>query len=257
MASVQINAETIQHQIENCQHLAGEVERQRKDLLARYQQAGQNWHDRHYHTLGNIINECCSVLGRFERELLSSISGLKHLHMAVRQYEDTNITGASQGLDAGSGNSNIDTVETSMRESELRNLYLRQVKQGTVSPLCTFENYQRQYEAIQERIVGGTTSNGIRITGQSDHFMERVIGTKDDPHTPNHRPRSGVSVDAILDALSNPLNVCPPRTAPDGRISQRFIGRHGTVAVNPQTGVLIQCNPTDSDLARRLMGNGP
>lgn len=114
MASVRISAETIQRQIESCQRLAGEVESQRKNLLARYQQAGQNWNDRHYHTLGNIINECCSVLGRFERELLSSISGLKHLHMAVRQYEDTSITGGSTDIGGGPNADSIRTVAGSV-----------------------------------------------------------------------------------------------------------------------------------------------
>ena len=120
--------------------------------------------------------------------------------------------------------------------------------------MCTFENYKRQYTAIQERIVGTTTSNGILISGQRKHFIERVIGTMEDPGT--KRPRSGVSVDDILDALQHPLKVQEPVTREDGKASQRFIGIQGIVSVNTQTGELIQCNPTDSDLVRRLMKNG-
>ena len=144
---------------------------------------------------------------------------------------------------------------TNRQESELFDLYLAQVKRGTVSPMCTFENYKNQYALVEEKVVGITTSNGIPITSQSKHFIERVIGTMDDPK--NHLPRSGVSVDAILDTLKNPLKVNAPRIDAEGLKSQKFIGQHGTVVINPDTGVLIQCNPTDSDLVRRLMKNGP
>jgi hypothetical protein len=140
------------------------------------------------------------------------------------------------------------------QESELFDLYLAQVKRGTVSPMCTFENYKNQHALVDEKVVGITTSNGILITSQSKHFIERVIGTMDDPK--NHLPRSGVPVDAILDALKNPLKINAPRTDAEGLKSQKFIGKHGTVVINPDTGVLIQCNPTDSDLVRRLMKNG-
>lgn len=140
------------------------------------------------------------------------------------------------------------------QESELFDLYLAQVKRGTVSPMCTFENYKNQYALIEEKIVGITTSNGILIASQSKHFIERVIGTMEDPKT--HLPRSGVSVDAILDTLKNPLKINTPRIDAEGLKSQKFIGRHGTVVINPETGVMIQCNPTDSDLIRRLMKNG-
>ena len=43
------------------------------------------------------------------------------------------------------------------------------------------------------------TSNGIKISGQSKHFIERVIGTKEDPKT--ERPRSGVDIEDIWYAL--------------------------------------------------------
>lgn len=98
--------------------------------------------------------------------------------------------------------------------------------------------------------MGVKTSEGTEISGQSKHFMERVVGTMKDPKT--GRPRSGVTVDGIKDALENPLKVLPIRTASDGGKSQKYIGRDGTVAINPDSGVLIQCNPTDTDYIRRI-----
>lgn len=59
----------------------------------------------------------------------------------------------------------------------------------------------------------------------------------------------------IQDALENPVKVFPVRTDSSGVKSQKYMGRHGTVSINPDKGSLIQCNPTDTDYVRRI-GNG-
>lgn len=140
------------------------------------------------------------------------------------------------------------------QESALYDQYLRQVKKGSISPLSTFENYKKQYRTIESTVIGTSTSNGIPISGQSKHFIERVIGTMEDPAT--GRPRSGVSVADILDALQNPLDVGKVVVSQGGKQSQKFIGANGTISINPQTGQLIQCNPTKTELKERLMKNG-
>lgn len=99
-----------------------------------------------------------------------------------------------------------------------------------------------------KKVVGIKTSEGTAVTRQSKHFMDRVIGTMKDPKT--GRSRSGVTVEGIRDALENPAKVFPTRTDPDSRKSQKYIGRHGTVSLDPETGILIQCNPTDADYVR-------
>lgn len=133
---------------------------------------------------------------------------------------------------------------------ELLRTYARSVKNGMISPLSGFKNYQKIYDEINEKVVGVKTSEGTAVTRQSKHFMERVIGTMKDPKT--GRPRSGVTVEGIQDALENPVKVFPVRTDPSGEKSQKYMGRNGTVSVDPDTGVLIQCNPTDSDYVRRI-----
>ena len=80
------------------------------------------------------------------------------------------------------------------------------------------------------------TSAGIKITGQSKHFMERVIGTKEDPKT--HRPRSGVSIEDIQDALLHGTL----RTRSRDPDSIKYITDKCIVSVNPKTGILIQSN---------------
>lgn len=133
---------------------------------------------------------------------------------------------------------------------ELLRTYARSVKNGMISPLSGFKNYQKIYDEINKKVVGVKTSEGTEVTRQSKHFMERVIGTMKDPKT--GRPRSGVSVEGIKDALEKPAKVFPVRTDPGGEKSQKYMGRNGTVSVDPDTGVLIQCNPTDSDYVRRI-----
>ena len=133
---------------------------------------------------------------------------------------------------------------------ELLRTYARSVDKGMISSLSGFKNYQKIYDEINEKVVGIKTSERTAVTRQSKHFMERVIGTMKDPKT--GRPRSGVSVEGIKDALEKPAKVFPVRTYPGGEKSQKYMGRNGTVSVDPDTGVLIQCNPTDSDYVRRI-----
>lgn len=133
---------------------------------------------------------------------------------------------------------------------ELLQTYAHSVKNGMISPLSGFKNYEKLYGEINKNIVGVKTSEGTEVSGQSKHFMERVVGTMKDPKT--GRPRSGVTVEGIKDALENPLKILSVRTASGGDKSQKYIGRDGTVAINPDSGVLIQCNPTDADYIRRI-----
>lgn len=133
---------------------------------------------------------------------------------------------------------------------ELFRTYTRSVKNGMISPLSGFTNYQKIYGDIEKNVIGIKTSEGIEVKGQSKHFMERVIGTMKDPKT--GKPRSGVTIEGIKDALEKPLKVMPVRTSVNGNKSQKYIGKGGTVAINPDSGLLIQCNLTDVDYIRRI-----
>lgn len=124
-----------------------------------------------------------------------------------------------------------------LKEFSLLTDYTNSVKSGMISPLSGFKNYKSLYEKIENDIVGMETSTGIKITGQSKHFMERVIGTKEDPKT--HRPRSGVDIEDIQDALLHGT----PRTRARDPDSIKYVTDKCIVSVNPKTGILIQCNP--------------
>ena len=87
-------------------------------------------------------------------------------------------------------------------------------------------------------------SNGIKITGFTEHGVNRAIGSVG---------RQRVSPSSILDALKNPLKINDVVTDQLGRQSQRFIGQFGEVVVNPQTGRIISVNPTSSSKAAKLL----
>ena len=106
--------------------------------------------------------------------------------------------------------------------------YSRSVQNGMISPLAGFDNYVKSYRRIQSELVGKETVNGIRITGQSIHFMERVLGTKEDPK--NKRPRSGVEVDEIV-ACVTVGKLRRVKKDSEGRMSQLFYSE--SCACNP------------------------
>ena len=54
-------------------------------------------------------------------------------------------------------------------------------------------------------------------------------------------------MDDISEALKTLLDVRTVKTDRQGRRSQKYIGKYATVTVNPDSGILLQCNPTDAD----------
>ena len=76
------------------------------------------------------------------------------------------------------------------------------------------------------------------------------FGNMSDPKT--EKLRSGVTVDDISEALKTLLDVRTVKTDRQGRRSQKYIGKYATVTVNPDSGILLQCNPTDADYIRRI-----
>ena len=130
---------------------------------------------------------------------------------------------------------------------ELLQQYVKDVKSGWVSPLSGFANYEALHNRVENELVGRKTSNGIQISGQAKHFIQRIIGTGADPiktdATGKPVRRSGVEFDAIADALFNgavrPVKIDPKTN----KRSQKFHNDACEVSVNPDTGILIQCNP--------------
>ncbi|NLK93992.1 MAG: capsid protein [Clostridiales bacterium] len=106
----------------------------------------------------------------------------------------------------------------------------------------------KQWNAIatetNNKIVGIVTPNGIKIQEVSKHMIERFIG--------DGVKRKSVPVDSVANALSKPLEIKEIKIDDLGRKSQKFVGEYSTVTINPDTGNLVQTNPTSKKLAERL-----
>ena len=125
--------------------------------------------------------------------------------------------------------------------------YAKGVQTGWISPLSGFGNFKKLQERVENEIVGRTTAAGIKVTGQSKHFMQRVLGTAVDPQKLADQKReirrSGVSVEDVKNALFSPVKILPSATREDGLRSIKFVGEKCEVTLNPDTGNLIQTNP--------------
>lgn len=137
-------------------------------------------------------------------------------------------------------------------EYKKMNSYIKSVKRGKISPLIGYDRYSEVYEEINDTLIGLETSDGIKITGQSEHLIERVFGVIKDPDT--GLKREGVSIDEIKEALTNgtpkPIKLSRDKNGnilynDDGtpKRSQKYRSEKCEVSINPDTGVLIQCNP--------------
>lgn len=113
--------------------------------------------------------------------------------------------------------------------------YSKSIRTGELTPLADFNLYKETSKEIDDVLVGQITTNGILITGKSDHFIARTIGLVE-------QRRNGVSVEDSLDTILNPLKIDSVCNNANGS-SQRFIGKVSAVSINPVTGVLIQVNP--------------
>lgn len=130
---------------------------------------------------------------------------------------------------------------------ELLQNYAADVKSGWISPLAGFGGYEALHNQIQSEIVGKRAINGILISGQSRHFIQRVVGTMIDPQKFKNNlqivRRSGVEITDIKDALFSKSSVVNVTLRNNGKTSVKFTGENCMVTLNPETGILIQVNP--------------
>jgi SPP1 gp7 family putative phage head morphogenesis protein len=103
-------------------------------------------------------------------------------------------------------------------------------------------SYNDWYKAMQQNaadsIIGIRTSDGVNITGISQHLVDRSL-------------ERNVSIDDIKDALINPLKIFPVKVDIYGRPSKKYGGAKVTVAVNPETGNIATTYPTSTNRAKK------
>ena len=119
---------------------------------------------------------------------------------------------------------------------QLLKKYKKSRSLGKISAFSTFEDYKKYRTIIDKSIVGITTGDGIKIKAQSDHFIERVLGTTVKEGKNKNVKREGVDIDDIIDALST-KSVSIKRTS--GGRSSKYANSRVEVNINPDTRVLI------------------
>ncbi len=72
-------------------------------------------------------------------------------------------------------------------------------------------------------------------------------------HAVDQMANRNVTVEAIQDAILNPLDTKPVKYDDLGRPSFTVIGKKATIAINPETGTITTTYPTHSKTAKKLM----
>ena len=121
-------------------------------------------------------------------------------------------------------------------EKKLFTHYSEDVKRGDVSPLADYGMYRKTAMELQDKCVGLTTSNGIKLKRRSLHCIDRVIGSVE-------QRRNGITVDDVVKALTSPEAEIRPVRYSGTSASQKFIYKNAEVTINPVTMTLIQVNP--------------
>ena len=124
-------------------------------------------------------------------------------------------------------------MQMGTEDKKILSHYAAEIESERLSPLVPFSRYMDMRDEIEHRIVGITTSTGLKITGQSLHFVDRVIGSVADR-------RDGVSIDDCIKALTDESSTI---IAARSDSSQQFRLSPVSVSINIKSGKLIQVNP--------------
>ena len=126
--------------------------------------------------------------------------------------------------------------------------YSNAVKKGDISPLVGFKQYIRIAEEANAKLISKKTFNNYTINAYTTHFIDRVIGQTSTPH---QGKRLGISIDEVLDCLTNPNTVVSKpyektikrnkENIMDERI--HFTGEKCAVTLSTTEGKIIQVNP--------------
>ena len=93
---------------------------------------------------------------------------------------------------------------------------------------------------MEAQKVVGTSVNGVRIREVGAHVYDQMAARN-------------VTMEAILDAITDPLEVKPVKYDTEGRPSFAVVGRKATATVNPDTGKITTTYPTHTKTVNRLL----
>lgn len=133
---------------------------------------------------------------------------------------------------------NLKYNKSSQHDWWLTKGYVKGIRDQHLSALTGIETYKAVDREIQQKLVGLTTADGIRISGYKTHFIDRVIGDYNDE---NRKVRLGVSVNSVLGCLTGYAEV--KESSRKGILSRTYLCPDCVVTINPDTRMLIQTNP--------------
>ena len=96
------------------------------------------------------------------------------------------------------------------------------------------KNTERKFS----NIINTVTSNGINISGVSDHLVDRAIQRE-------------ITAEQVSNALINPLKIGKIKENDNGK-SQEYVGEDARVIINPDTGNIITVWKTSTRLKNKL-----
>ena len=148
----------------------------------------------------------------------------RRIETEIRKRKDRAILAKEAGDD-------ISRKVEQLKINQLQNKYL-ELSRAFKLPLAKdrmtvsgFRPVMDLHQFSEKKLVGLVTKNNIEIKEVSNHFTEQLISR-------------GISFEDVVNSIANPINIEKIRIDDMG-ISQRIIGIHATININPETGKLI------------------
>ena len=123
---------------------------------------------------------------------------------------------------------------------ELLQGYKKAVEKGDIHALTGFNVYEKAAADAEKNIIGVITSEGVKISSFTTHFIDRVIGQTSEPHD---NMRQGTPVEDVKDALENPSKDVKETIMQDGDVRQIYYGKRASVVISVTDKRVIQTSP--------------
>lgn len=164
----------------------------------------------------------------------------KEAHQAANQHHKAWLKSiGAEGTSLKTLDKYLNAKHNNSDEYGLLTGYSKAVKKHDISPLVGFEQYLATAAAIEDKLVGQVSANGIKIESFATHFIDRVIGQTSEPHP---HMRLGFLVSDGLDAIVNPIEIGDLEYI-KGDIRRTFYGKKAQVTISERDNRLIQGNP--------------
>lgn len=160
-----------------------------------------------------------------------------------------------------SGVDTIDNIEefTKIKYNDNEEWYMMSnynkiVKKGQISPLIKYSNYKKMYTIYKDKLVKLKTTDYIEIKDISYHLVARIIGTHNWANKNNSKEimkerlnHKNVDIEDIIECIKSGKKTKESqrrnKDTNEIEISWLYVSNRCGVTVNPETGMVIQCNP--------------